>query len=363
MKAFLSYPSEHVVIAREIKSFIRSTGVACWFDKDDLVAGEDWDRARGLALREADVIVVLCAAQTTERNGVYQREINESLSLRNDKRLGVVYIIPVRIEDAPLPPELSRLQYVDYFEPSWRRKFAASLARAVSEQNEDVPPALQVAAAQPDEGGVVLREINEEIPQGTLSATWLSYALDGDYWDFVNGVIRARALGGLYEARRHLTEWWKPSGSDWELHVSEHYRKGQLVSLTVGTSSYFSGAAHPNHGLQSINILGEDAGIVLAADLFDTSSEALKFLTDYVNLDLRRQYGGSGDEIDLTYYADTYGWEFFDQFNFNEAGMQLNFSSMSGLPHVLGYQEVYLPWQHVGHFLAPIAKRILLGSE
>lgn len=126
MKAFLSYPSEHVVIAREIKSFIRSTGVACWFDKDDLVAGEDWDRARGLALREADVIVVLCAAQTTERNGVYQREINEALSLRNDRRLGVVYIIPVRIEEAPLPPELSRLQYVDYFEPSWRRKFAAS---------------------------------------------------------------------------------------------------------------------------------------------------------------------------------------------------------------------------------------------
>ncbi|HEX8470052.1 MAG TPA: toll/interleukin-1 receptor domain-containing protein [Brevundimonas sp.] len=363
MKAFLSYPSEHVEIAREVKSFIRSTGVVCWFDKDDLVAGEDWDRARSLALREADVVVVLCAAQTTERNGVYQREINEALSLRNDRRLGLVYIIPLRIEDASLPPELSRLQYVDYFDPSWRRKCAASLARAVSEQNENVPPALQVAAAQPDEGGVVLREINEEIPQGTLSATWLSYALDGDYWDFVNGVIRARALGGLYQARRHLTEWWKPSGSDWELHISEHYRKGQLVSLTVGTSSYFSGAAHPNHGIQSINILGEAAGVVGAADLFDTSLDALKFLTDYVNLDLRRQYGRSGEEIDLTYYVETYGWEFFDQFNFNEAGMQLNFSSMSGLPHVLGYQEVYLPWQHAGHFLSPTAKRILLGSD
>jgi hypothetical protein len=363
MNVFLSYPSEHLDIAREVKSFIRSTGLTCWFDKDALVAGEDWDRARSLALRAADVVVVLCAAQTTERNGVYQREINEALSLSNDRRLGVVYIIPFRIEDSPLPAELSRLQYVDYLDPSWRRLFAAGLARAASEKNEDVPPALQVAAAQPDEGGVVPREIKEDIPQGMLQVSWPSYALTGEYWDFVNGVIRARALGGLYEARRQLAEWWQPSGSSWEMHVSEHYRKGQLVSLSIGTSSYFSGAAHPNHGVQSINILGEAAGIVTAADLFDTSSEALKFLMDYVDLDLRRQYGGTGDEIVLSTYAETYGWEFFDQFNFNEAGMQLNFSSMSGLPHVLGYQEVYLPWQHVGDFLAPTAKQILLGSD
>lgn len=363
MKVFLSYPSEHPATAREVATFIRSTGVDCWFDKDDLVAGEDWDRARSLALRGADAVVILCASQTTERNGVYQREINEALRALDDRRLGAVYIIPVRIEDARLPPELSRLQYVDYFEASWRRRFAVGLARAVVEKGEAPPPALGVAAALPDEGGTIAHEITEKRPEGTLNATWLTYTMDGEYWDFVNGVIRAKALGGLYEARRHFEEWGGTSGSDWELHVSEHYRKGQLVSLVVGHSSYFSGAAHPNHGVETINILGETGGVITALDLFTTSSEALKFLTDYVNLDLRRQYGGTGEEVDLTYYAETYGWEFFDQFSFNEAGMQLNFSSMSGLPHVLGYQEVYLPWQHAGDFLAPAAKRILLGPE
>lgn len=363
MKVFLSYPSEHVEIAREVKNFIRSTGIDCWFDKDDLVAGQDWDRVRSIALSNADVVVVLCAAQTTERNGVYQREINEALRLQSDRRLGVVYIIPVRVEDAPLPPELTRLQYVDHFEGAWRRSFAAGLASAIGEHGEEIPPALKVAAAKPDEGGIIAREISQELPQGTIHASWITYAIDGDYWDFVNGVIRSHALGGLYQARRQLAEWWHPSGSDWELHVSEFYRKEQLVSLQVATSSYFSGAAHPNHGIESINILGEEAGIVTATDLFDPSGEGLKFLTDYVKLDLQRQYGGSGEEIDLSYYSDTYGWDLFSQFNFNEAGMQLNFSSMSGLPHVLGYQEVYLPWQHAGQFLAPAAKRILLGSE
>ena len=225
MKVFLSYPSEHPATAREVATFIRSTGVDCWFDKDDLVAGEDWDRARNLALKGADVVVILCASQTTERNGVYQREINEALRALDDRRLGVVYIIPVRIEDAPLPPELSRLQYVDYFDGSWRRRFAVGLARAVVEKGETPPAALEVAAALPDEGGTLPHEITEERPDGTLNVTWLTYTMDGEYWDFVNGVIRTKALGGLYEARRHFEEWEGTSGSDWELHVSEHYRK------------------------------------------------------------------------------------------------------------------------------------------
>ncbi len=353
MRVFLSYPSEHWATAREVATFIRSTGIDCWFDKDALVAGEDWDRARSLALRGADVVVILCASQTIGRNGVYQREINEALRAQDDRRLGVIYIIPIRIEDAPLPPELSRLQYVNYLDASWRRRFAVGLARAFRENGEALPAALEVASALPDEGGTLPHEVTEERPEGNLNVNWLTYLMDGEYWDFVNSVIRAKALGGLYEARRRFAERQGASGSDWELHVSEHYRKGQLVSLVVGHSSYFSGAAHPNHGVETINILGEDGGIITAQDLFTTSSRTLKFLTDYIKFDLRRQYGGTAEEVDLIHYVDTYGWKFFDHFSFNEAGMQLNFSSMSGLPHVLGYQAVYLPWQHAGEFGLP----------
>lgn len=363
MKVFLSYPSEHVETARAVKNFVRSVGIECWFDKDDLIAGEDWDRARSIALGNAEVVVVLCATQTTERNGVYQREINEALRHQNDKRLGVVYIIPVRIDESSLPPELARLQYVNHFELTWRRSFAAGLARAVTEQGEEIPATLRVAAAQPDEGGIIPHEISENLARGTIQADWLTYAQDGDYWDFVNGLIRVRALGGLYEARRQLAEWWQPSGSMWELHLSEFYRKGQLVSLKISTFSYFSNSAYPNYGIQSINILGENAGVVTATDIFEATEDGLRFLTDYVNLDLRRQYGRTEDKVDISYYADVYGWNLFDHFNFNEAGMQLNLSSMSGLPHVLGQQEVYLPWQHVEPFLTKTAKRILLGSE
>jgi hypothetical protein len=37
MKVFLSYPSEHLETVVEVKNFVRSVGVECWFDKDNLV--------------------------------------------------------------------------------------------------------------------------------------------------------------------------------------------------------------------------------------------------------------------------------------------------------------------------------------
>lgn len=360
---FLSYPSEHVEDAKEVRDFVRSVGLACWFDKDALTVGEDWDRARKLAQGEADVILVLCAAETTIKDGVYQREINEALRAVDDKRVGTIYLLPIRVENVNLPPEIRRFQYLDKFEPGWRRKLAVALQRAIRERSKPLPPALEVAAAMPDEGGSIPRSISENRPEGTLDVSWLQYTLEGDYWDFVNGKIALRALGGLFEARRHLEEWWQKAGSSWELHVTEFHRKGPLVSLIVERWEYWAAAAHPNHGIETINFLGPDAGIMKAGDLFDQSSEALNFVTDYVNLDLRRQLMGTGAQLDLSQYAETYGWELYDHYNFNEAGMRVNLSAASGLPHVLGLHEVYMPWEHVGELLAPVARRILLGER
>ena len=362
MKTFICYPSEAETTAREVVGFVRSVGIDCWFDKDSLIAGEDWDRSRRLALQDANVVIVLCSSATTGRNGVYQREINEALRLSADRRLGTIHILPLRLEDAPLPPELSRLQYVDHFDQSWRRKVAAGLDRGCKGASETTPDRLIVAAAQPDEGGVIPRSKYEERSSGTIEADWIEYAIDGEYWDFVNGVIRSKALGGVYEARRQLDDWWQKSGSSWEIHIAEFHRKGDLVSLTVGSFNYFSGAAYPNHGVKTINMLGPQAGIMSAYDLFDGNVDALSFLTDYVNLDLRRQSINANEVFSISYYAEMYGWDLYEQYGFNEAGMQINLSSMSGLPHALGYFDTYLPWQSVEQFLAPVARRVLLGT-
>jgi hypothetical protein len=361
MKTFLSFPSEHEIVAREVKDFVGSVGVECWFYPDNVVVGQDWDRERKLAQAASDLILLLCAKQTNARDGVYQREIKEALRAMEDKRPGGIYLLPIRVEDAPLPAEFAQLLYVDYFLPSWRQKLAAGFVRAIADMGETVPPMLEVAAKASDEGGITIRSFEEKRPEGDFHLTWLQYQLPGEYWQFVNGVIASKALGELYATRRRLADWGK--GGDWEMQISESHRKGQLVSLTIGHSDYYSGAAHPNHGLSTINILGEEAGIVPIDELFNYSPDALAFLTEYVNLDLKRQYLGTDDAFDVSHYAETYGWDLFKQFGFNEAGMRLNLSAVSGLPHVLGYHEIYVPWEAVGAFLAPVPRRILLGTD
>jgi hypothetical protein len=136
MQVFVSYPSEHLEKALEIKNFIKEIGVDCWFDKDKLVAGEDWDRARKEALKSSDLFVLVCAKQINERDGVYHREINEALNISLKKRLGSIYIIPFRIEKVDLPPEISRFQYINHWESDWKFKISQSFLRAAEKTSQ-----------------------------------------------------------------------------------------------------------------------------------------------------------------------------------------------------------------------------------
>lgn len=362
MKVFLSYPSEHEQSARQVKDFVRAVGVDCWFDKDSIAAGLDWERERGLAQADADLFLVLCATQTTSRDGVYQREINQALRQLNDKRPGTIYIMPMRLEEIDLPPELARFQYVDFFSSGWRQRLAAGLLRAVTDRGEPVPPMLQVAATARDEGGVIKRELKEERPRWDLEASWPQYELPGQYWQFVNAVILQEAVGQFYASRRRMAEWVNDRHSSWDMHITEFHRRDQLVSLTLGQFEYYGGAAHPNHGVRTINILGEDAGVVPIEELFE-SAGALTHLNEYVTLDLRRQYLGSNESLDLSHYQEEYGWDLYRQYNFNDAGMLINLTAYSGLPHVLGHHEIYIPWESVSEFLARVPKRILLPDS
>lgn len=366
MDVFLCYPREQEESAKEIKGFVRSIGFDCWFDKDTLVAGEDWDRSRREALKQADAVIVVCSNETEGKDGVYQRELREALEHEKDRRLGSTYLFPVRVESCSLPSELKRFQYIDHFDTDWRRVLAKGLKLLAKQKEKTIPPALEVAAAEPDEVGVVTASLDEEWATAEFHLSWVTYELEGQYWDFVNGVIRAKIFGDFYAARRHMNDWVRPDhvdmGSTWEMNISEYYRKNELVSLVVGWFDYYSGAAHPNHGVTTINIFGTEAGVMSISELFDHEPKALQFLIDFANLDLRRQAEDTEEVIDLTSFIYEEPWELFEQFSFNDTGMQLNFSAASGLPHVFGHAEVYVPWQSVESLLSPTARKVLVGK-
>lgn len=266
----------------------------------------------------------------------------------------------MRIDDVSLPDEISRFQYIDYFKNNWQRGLAASLARAVSDAGELVPPGLQVASAPADEGGVTEGNLEESNERYEAKIAWPLYQMPGDYWRYVNGIIASTSLGQLYEFRRHIADWDRLELSSLEVHLSEFFRRDQLVSLVIGRYEYFSGTPHPSHGVKTINIFGEYSGVLSIEELFGRSLGALDYIGEYTELDLKRRYGGK-DYLNISSYHREYLWNLYSEYSFNSVGIRLNLSSHSGLPHVFGYHDVYIPWENLREFLAPVPRKILIA--
>lgn len=353
LKAFLSYASERVEEVRAVHRFVEAIGVGCWFDKESLVGGDAWDTERADAQAAADVFLAVISKETVSRDGVIHREINEALRTAKDRRSGQIYIVPLRLDDVPLPEGLGTYHWIDLFRDDWKPKLARTLKKAAGQYGRDGADAMDVAAATRSTQRIRVLEERESDDSGDRLVTYFQYEDAGPYWEYVNAEILKVALGGLYEFRRMMADWPRDrQPSYWERTIQEFHRAGELVSITVAETHYFGHSAHPNHSVRTINIFGPGAGRVGIAELFDSAPAALSALTSYCDFILSQpgQHFADGG-FDLKRFEQTYGWELFDHFNVNERGLILQFSAAAGLPHVLGVFEAYVPWEQVAHYI------------
>jgi hypothetical protein len=361
VKAFLSYPREREAEAETAYRFLQAVGLDTWWDRTNLVPGDDWNRERAAAQATADLFVLICAPETFAKTGVIQREVRQALEVAKDRPPGQNYILSLRTEDIPLPSELGQFHWLDMFSDGWRPLLARALKKAFEQRSQPIPPALEVALATSTSSAAEPMSIEEEDVNGTRSVFFLRYPATETYWEYVNAEINARALGSLYEARRHQADWTHGTGTgDWEMSVSEFHRSGDLVSLVVAGSSYLNGAIHPNHFVNTLNLFGPTVGKADIHDLFDNDTKAFDLILEYCDLDLKRQ-SVAADEAPITLesFLGQDRWDIFRHYNVNDRGMILNFSAAAGLPHVLGVFDIYIPWEWVKDFLSPTIRAFL----
>jgi len=184
MRTFLSYPSERLEDAKRVYRFVRSVGVDCWLDKENLIGGQEWNRERSRAQTEADLFFLICSDETVNRNGVIQREIADALEASKDRVIGQLYIVPLRISDVELPKELASKQYIDLFGPkSWQAELAKTLKVKFGELRQDIPEVLEVALATSSSGLKIPIELNEANESGERSLSFFRYEEMGPYWE------------------------------------------------------------------------------------------------------------------------------------------------------------------------------------
>lgn len=103
---FLSHASEDRQQVDELRAALISRGIPAWASSIDIKPGATWDRAIEAALEEAAAVVVLVSSHSAESNYV-RAEVNRAISLQKT-------VIPVLLDDAPIPLRWHTLQHVTW---------------------------------------------------------------------------------------------------------------------------------------------------------------------------------------------------------------------------------------------------------
>jgi hypothetical protein len=142
-----------------------------------------------------------------------------------------------------------------------------------------------------------------------------------------------------------------------QFQLDEFFRYEDYVSLRFFIYTDYAGA-HAGWWTKTRNFFGAGAGRLEITDLFGMSGKALRYLTEYVVQDLRRQ-GGE----DLSTPADTplkelleaahsrdkwYEkerlWKLYSQYNFDQEKITFNFSPATIYGWAAGDRTVRVPW-------------------
>jgi len=132
-KVFLAYVQEDLAAAERLFEDLRSHDFDPWLDRRKLLPGQNWPRAIQQAIEVSDFFVACLSRRSAIKRGQFQAELRYALDCANRQPLDRIFLIPVRLDDCPVPPRIMReIHYVDLF-PDWEKGLRRVLA-AMGEQ-------------------------------------------------------------------------------------------------------------------------------------------------------------------------------------------------------------------------------------
>jgi len=128
LRIFISYASQDLASVRTLYQRLKSEPwIEVWFDKENLLPGQDWNLEIGKGLRAADVIIVCLSKESVAKEGYVQREFRRAADFAEEKPEGTIYLIPLRLDDCVTPSKFQQWQWVDYFTDDAYEKLTRSL--------------------------------------------------------------------------------------------------------------------------------------------------------------------------------------------------------------------------------------------
>lgn len=140
LQVFLCHASQDKPYVLRLHRFLKQHGVQPWLDREELLPGQNWAVEISKALDASDVILVCLSKNSISKEGFVQKEISFALDKALEKPEGMIFIIPVKLEECELPRSLSRYHWVDLFRDGGRKRLLMGLNRRVIELGEEVMP-------------------------------------------------------------------------------------------------------------------------------------------------------------------------------------------------------------------------------
>jgi hypothetical protein len=126
-EVFLCHSSGDKERVRQLYHQLQSDGVRCWFDEEDLLAGQKWQYEIRRAIKRSKFVLACLSRASISKTGYVQKELKYALDVADEQPEGGVYLIPVRLEECEVPDRLSEFQWVDLFKDRGYEKLLRSL--------------------------------------------------------------------------------------------------------------------------------------------------------------------------------------------------------------------------------------------
>lgn len=115
-RIFLAYAVEDAVKVELLYDTLAIKGFEPWMDRRKLLPGQNWPRAIERAIRSSDFFVPCFSNLSGNKRGRFHNELRYALDCALNQPLDGVFIVPVRMEDCPVPLQIQdQLHYVDLF--------------------------------------------------------------------------------------------------------------------------------------------------------------------------------------------------------------------------------------------------------
>jgi len=133
LQVFLSHSSQDRARLQELYERLMDSGIDVWISDEKLIPGQDWQYEIKNAVKTSDVILLFLSNNALNRDGYFHKEIRLALEVAENKPNGVIYIIPIRLEECSVPDDVSRFHWINYFEDrAYAQLIKALIAKAES---------------------------------------------------------------------------------------------------------------------------------------------------------------------------------------------------------------------------------------